>query len=41
VTATRSQPLARWPFFLALLAALTALWWLERSSPATGVAIDA
>jgi len=41
VTATRSQPLARWPFFLALLAALTALWWLERSSVAGGVAIDA
>jgi len=27
---TRATPLPRWPFFLAWLVAVGALWWLER-----------
>jgi len=33
-SAQRSVPLPRWPFFLGWLAAMVALWWLERRSAA-------
>lgn len=31
--AARSRPLPRWPFFLAWLALVALLWWLERDAP--------
>lgn len=34
--ATREQPLPRWPFFLAWLAAAAVMWWLERGAAANG-----